>query len=200
MIPLRISIETSAHPLEAGRPLHEIGAEPKSTDPAERRETGHPSISKESMMNLTEKPEFVHWPETHYVFVEKTGPFQKTAPEAWQKAHSVASLLKEHNKITGYMSLYRMSPNTYRAGFALAAAPVKLPADLKYEKFAGGAYCKFVLTGPYSDLPAASGRVWQIASENDIVVRADFAIENYVSDPSVTPAEKLITEILIPTA
>ena len=151
-------------------------------------------------MNLTEEPEIVHWPETHYVFVEKSGPFPKICPEAWQKAHSVAPLLKENKQITGYMSLYRMSPNVYRAGFALAAEPVKLPPELKYERFAGGEYSKFVLTGPYSDLPAATGRVWEIVSKNDIMVRPDFAIENYANDPNVTPAEKLISEILIPTA
>jgi len=32
------------------------------------------------------------------------------------------------------------------------------------------------------------------------MVRPDFAIENYANDPNVTPAEKLISEILIPTA
>jgi len=151
-------------------------------------------------MNLTEEPEIVDWPETHYVFVEKTGPFMKIAPEAWQTAYSVAPLLKEHNQVTGSMSLYRMSPNVYRAGFALAAAPVKLPPDLKYEKFAGGTYSKFVLTGPFSDLPQASGRVWEIVSKKDIMVRPDFAIENYVSNPQETPEDKLITEILVPTA
>ena len=151
-------------------------------------------------MNLTEEPEIVDWPETHYVFVEKTGPFMKIAPEAWQTAYSVAPLLKEHNQVTGSMSLYRMSPNVYRAGFALAAAPVKLPPDLKYEKFAGGTYSKFVLTGPFSDLPQASGRVWEIVSKKDIMVRSDFAIENYVSNPQETPEDKLITEILVPTA
>jgi len=151
-------------------------------------------------MNLTEEPEIVQWPATHYVFVEKSGPFQKICPEAWQTAHSVAPLLRENNEITGYMSLYRMSPNVYRAGFALAAAPVKLPPELKYEKFAGGTYSKFVLTGPYSDLPAATGRVWEIVSKNDMMVRSDFAIENYANNPKETPEDKLISEILIPTA
>jgi hypothetical protein len=32
------------------------------------------------MMNLTEEPEIVNWPETHYVFVEKTGPFHEDCP------------------------------------------------------------------------------------------------------------------------
>jgi DNA gyrase inhibitor GyrI len=151
-------------------------------------------------MNLTEDPEIVQWPETHYVFVERSGPFAKICPEAWQTAHSFLPLLKEHNQITGYMSLYRMNPNVYRAGFALAAEPVKLPAELKYEKFAGGQYSKFVLTGPYSELGPATGRVWEIVSKNNIMVRPDFAIENYVNDPNVTPEDKLISEILIPTA
>jgi DNA gyrase inhibitor GyrI len=151
-------------------------------------------------MNLTEDPEIVHWPETHYVFVEKTGPFAEIAPEAWQEAIGLIRLLTEHNQITDRMSLYRMNPNVYRAGFVLAGPPVKLPSELKYEKFAGGQYSRFVLTGPYSDLPQASGRVWEIVSKNDIMVRADFAIEHYVNDPMTTPVEKLVTEILIPTA
>ena len=151
-------------------------------------------------MNLTEQPEAVHWPETHYVFVEKTGPFMKIAPEAWQTAYSVIPLLKEHNQVTGNMSLYKMNPNVYRAGFVLSAPPVKLPPELTYEKLDGGNYSKFVLTGPYSQLPQASGRVWEIVSKNNIMVRADFAIENYVSNPRETPEDKLITEILVPTA
>jgi predicted transcriptional regulator YdeE len=151
-------------------------------------------------MNLTEEPEIVQWPATHYVFIEKTGPFSKIAPEAWGTAHSVAPLLSENNQIKGYMSLYRMNPNVYRAGFALAAAPVKLPAELSYELFEGGEYSRFVLTGPFSDLPAATGRAWEIVSKSDIMVRPEFAIEHYVTDPRVTPEEKLITEILIPTA
>jgi hypothetical protein len=38
-------------------------------------------------MKLTEKPEVVTWPETHYVFIEKIGPFEnyvtdpRTTPE-----------------------------------------------------------------------------------------------------------------------
>ncbi len=38
-------------------------------------------------MNLTEDPELVTWPATHYVFIEKIGPFQKTAQQAWQELH-----------------------------------------------------------------------------------------------------------------
>jgi effector-binding domain-containing protein len=151
-------------------------------------------------VNLTEEPEIVDWPETHYVFIEKRGPFPKIAPEAWQTAYSLVPLLVENNKITGSMSLYKTSPNIYRAGFVLAKPPVQLPSGLTYEVFEGGKYSKFVLTGPYSDLPAATGRVFEIAAKNDMMLRSDFCIEKYANDPRTTPEDKLITEILLPTA
>lgn len=150
-------------------------------------------------MNLTEDLEIVDFPPMHYVFVERTGPFLKVAPEAWQTFHSLAPPLKEHNQIAGAVSLYRMQPNVYRAGFALAAEPVNLPTGLTYERFSGGRYSKCVLTGPYSDLPAATQRVWEIVGKSGTMVRNDWAIENYVNDPFTTPPEKTVTEILVPT-
>jgi predicted transcriptional regulator YdeE len=115
-------------------------------------------------MNLTEEPEIVNWPETHFVFVERVGPFMKNAPAAWDEVHRLKPLLMEHNQITGAMSLYRMSPDTYRAGFSLTKEPVKLPEGLAYERFEGGKYGKFVLTGPYTEIGPATRRVWEIAS------------------------------------
>jgi effector-binding domain-containing protein len=113
--------------------------------------------------------------------------------------HQLVSGISEHNKITGYLSLYKVQPKIYRAGVSLAAEPVKLPAGLEYVKFKGGKYSKFVLTGSYSNLPQASHRVFEIFSEKQIQLRDDFCIENYVTDPRTTPEEQLVTEILIPT-
>jgi hypothetical protein len=42
--------------------------------------------------NLTETPELVTWPETHYVFVERVGPFMENAGAAWQQAHPLVKL------------------------------------------------------------------------------------------------------------
>lgn len=150
-------------------------------------------------MNLNEHPEVVTWPETHYVFVERVGPFMENAGAAWQQAHPLVPALAEHNKITGYMALYKVAPKIYRAGFSIAEPPVKLPEGLNYEKVRGGKYARFEMTGPYTDLPQASGRAWQIVGEKKLGVRDDFAIENYVNDPRVTPEDQLITHILIPT-
>lgn len=151
-------------------------------------------------MNLTREPEMVNFPATHYVFVEEHGDFQSIAPQAWKSVHTFAPELSRKNKIVGGLSLYKVGPKMYRAGFALASEPVDLPAGLAYEKFPGGKYSRFVLTGPYTDLPAASGQVWNIVSEKKIPVRDDYAIENYVNDPNTTPPDQLITQILIPTA
>jgi effector-binding domain-containing protein len=150
-------------------------------------------------MKLTEAPEIVTWPETRYVFIEKIGPFQETAPQAWQDLHQLVPGISEHNKITGYMSLYKVAAKIYRAGVSLAAAPIRLPESVRYEKFKGGMYSRFVLKGTYTSLPEASGRVFDIVAERQIRLRYDYCIENYVTDPRTTPEEQLTTEILIPT-
>lgn len=149
-------------------------------------------------MNLTEAPEYIHWPETYYVFVERVGPFQQNAPAAWEEAHRLTSALAEHNRIIGYMSLYKMTTSTYRAGFALEAPPSELPKGLSYERFEGGRYAKFVLTGPYVQLGPATGRVMEMVKEQAIAARDGWYIENYVNDPRSTPAEELKTEICVP--
>jgi len=151
-------------------------------------------------LNLTTRPETVTWPVTHYVFIEKIGPFIETAPAAWQELHQLTPAISEHNKITSYTSLYKVGPQTYRAGVGLDSEPKNLPAQLRYEKFPGGKYAQFVLKGPYSHLPEASGRVFQMVAEQKLPVRDDFNIENYVNDPRATPEPDLVTEILIPIA
>jgi DNA gyrase inhibitor GyrI len=150
-------------------------------------------------MQLTEEPEIVTWPETHYVYIEKVGPFQNTAAQAWQDLHRLVPKISEQNQITGYMSLYKVGPKIYRAGVSLAAAPKDLPEGLTYTNFKGGKYSRFVLNGSYSQLPEASVRVFHIVSEKKIQLRDDFCIENYVNDPRTTPEEQLVTQILIPT-
>jgi effector-binding domain-containing protein len=150
-------------------------------------------------INLTQVPETANWPDTHYVFLEKVGPFMNTAPQAWAELHKSVPDIAQHNQITGYMSLYKMGPQIYRAGVALAAPPVKLPEGLYYEKFLGGRYGKFVLAGSYAQLPEASRRAFELAQEHKLALRDDFNIENYVNDPRTTPEDQLITEILFPT-
>lgn len=150
-------------------------------------------------MQLTEEPDIVTWPEKHYVFIEKVGPFQTNAPQAWQELHQRIPEIAALNQITGYFSLYKMDQHIYRAGVSVAARPDDVPVGLHYEHLKGGKYSRFVLTGPYSNLPEASGRVFHIVREKKIPLRDDFNIENYVNDPRTTPEDQLITEIMFPT-
>jgi len=149
-------------------------------------------------LNLTTKPETVSWPETHYVYVEKVGPFQNNAPQAWEELQKIIPAICEHNQVTAYTSLYKVGPMIYRAGVGLSSEPKNLPPGLQYTKFAGGRYARFTLTGPYSNLPEASGRVFDMVKDQKLPVRDDFNIENYVNDPRSTPASDLITQILVP--
>lgn len=151
-------------------------------------------------MNLTEKPSPLNWPTTHYVYIEKIGPFQETAQKAWESLHQGVSEIAKNNKISGFMSLYRIQPQMiYRAGVSLDAKPASLPPGFQYTQFAGGSYSRFVLTGSYANLPEACGKVFDIVARTKMPLRDDFYIENYVNDPKTTPEDQLITEILIPT-
>ncbi len=150
-------------------------------------------------MELTQEPEIVTWPEMNYVFVEKTGPFQASAPEAWQQLHKLTNAIAEHNKITGYTSLYRMNPMVYRAGISVAEEPRNLPKGVEFTRFKGGKYSQLVLTGRFADLPEASRRMFQIVGEKKIEMRDDFCIEHYVTDPRETPENQNVIEIAVPT-
>ncbi|MBC7691027.1 MAG: hypothetical protein H7222_04610 [Methylotenera sp.] len=57
---------------------------------------------------------------------------------------------------------------------------------------------RFVLTGPYSLLPAATSRVFEIVQERKFQLHDDWFIENCVNTPETTPEAELITEILLP--
>lgn len=150
--------------------------------------------------NLTEKPEIFQWPSTHFVYIEKVGPFIETAQSAWKEVHHALPEISKQVGIKGTMALYKIEPQmVYRAGAMVDAEPKSLPPGMKYFNFAGGKYSRFILKGSYAQLPEAVGRVFEIASETKIPVGSDFYIEHYANDPTKTPEEKLITEILIPT-
>ncbi len=150
-------------------------------------------------MNLSAKADIITFPVTHYVYIEKEGAFHLTAMAAWAELHALIPKLADNAKIKGYMSLYKVAPLTYCAGVSVEAMPQKLPTGLKYMKFPGGKYSRFKFTGPYTGLPAASGKVFETIVKDQIQVRDDYFIESYVSDPKVLPASKAMTEILVPT-
>lgn len=151
-------------------------------------------------MKLIEQAEAIVWPDSHYLYIEKTGDIPTQAPLAWRELMPHFAEIVSTNRITGRMSLYKVSNQVYRAGVTLGATPNHLSQGLQYCVFHGGRYLRFVLSGPYSDLPAATQRVFHIVEERKIELRDDFWIENYVSDPTTSPAEEQVTQILVPVA
>lgn len=150
-------------------------------------------------MNLIETPEIVTVPETHYLYVEVPGPFMETARKAWMELREQLPVISQDNGITGSMSLYTLEPMIYRAGVTVSTAPVHVPEKLEYTLFKGGKYSQFLLTGSYSQLPDACGRVFEIVEELAIQVADNFFIELYFNNPDTTPEEELKTGILVPT-
>ena len=151
-------------------------------------------------VNLTIEPDTVQFPETHYVFIERQGYIPTIAPQTWAAVSAFGSEILKHNRILGGAALYKTNPGTYRAGFILAAPPVNLPSELSYVKFPGGKFARFTLTGPYNQLPEATGRAFEIVKEKKIALRDEFNIERYLKDPMTTPEAELVTEILFPAA
>jgi predicted transcriptional regulator YdeE len=150
-------------------------------------------------INLTHEPEIVDFPDTHYVYVERKGHIPSIAMQTWQAVHAFYPEIAKNSRVTGGAAFYKTGPGVYRAGFMLAAPPANLPEGLTYAKIVGGKYVRFTLTGPFSQLPEATSRAFEIVAEKKIALRDDFNIEHYVTDPATTPAEKNITEILFPT-
>ncbi len=157
-------------------------------------------VKEIKQINLTETPEFVDWPELHYVFVEQGGPFFESAPACWGTLHKnlPALLGREDVKVERYFSAYTVDPFLYRAGVSIAEKVEGLPEAYTCTRLPGGKYAKFVLTGPYSNLPQACGRVEQLVKELSLDVRAGYNIEHYTKDPRTTPEDELVTELLVP--
>ena len=149
-------------------------------------------------MDLVESAEIVVWPETHYVFVEREGPFQPNAQLAWEEFHRLLPKVDSGSTGRVFFSEYQMNPPRYRAGVGLAEMPEGLPEGMRYERFGGGRYRKATLKGSYRQLPQATGRVWDGVFARGLAVRADWAIEHYANNPVDVAEADVITEILVP--
>lgn len=151
-------------------------------------------------MKLITTPDLTQFSETHYVFIEKIGPFQETAMAAWQELHKHLDTLGAKHEISALFSQYKVQPQMiYRAGVALDKKPDTLPEGFKYENFKGGLYKRYTLIGGYQNLPEACGVVFAQIEREKVAVRDDWFLENYINNPKVRKEDELVTEILIPT-
>ncbi|HVH87713.1 MAG TPA: AraC family transcriptional regulator [Terriglobales bacterium] len=166
-----------------------------------------PHLEKEIPVNLTPKFEIVERPLTHYVFLEKHGPFAEVAPPTWEELFPLLNTQLDHKNIISFLGLSgtdKTKPGEdamiYEAGVGVSSAPEKPLRGLQYKKIKAGKYARFLLSGPYSQIWVAFNQIFKTMGEATVELRPEFCIENYLNDPKVTPEEQLKTELLVPTA
>lgn len=165
-----------------------------------------PRLLKEVNMNLTTHFETISRPLTHYVFLEKRGPFAEVAPPLWNDLAPILPQLGERQirEYLGVSGIDKSQPGEaamiYQAGVACSEKPAKLPAGLQHRAIKPGKYARFLLTGPYANIWMAFDRIFKALAEQKVELRPEFCIENYLNDPRVTPEERLETELLVPIA
>jgi AraC family transcriptional regulator len=164
-----------------------------------------PQPLKEFIMDLTLKPDFITRPTTHFVFVQKNGPYAEVAIPTWMEMFPLIEGKFDKTQITEFLGMSNMdvkgredSAMIYDAGIVLATEPKTLPKGLLYKKVNAGKYARFVLTGPYHEVWPAFEQVFRILGDSKIKLRAGECIENYLNDPNTTPEKDLLTELLIP--
>lgn len=162
-----------------------------------------PRFPKEIPMNLTAY-EVVTRPLTHYVYLEKRGPFAEVAPALWNELYPILPRL-EQGQIREFLGVSGVDKSCagensmiYQAGVSMVTEPKKLPAGLQHRAISSGKYARFLLTGPYAQIWPAFDRVFKTLAEKKVELRPEFCIENYMNDPRKTPEDQLLTEILVP--
>jgi DNA gyrase inhibitor GyrI len=155
-------------------------------------------------LNLSSEPQQVILPTSNLAYLEKIGPFLKTAPLAWKKFWSIATGQLDKSSIAFAVGLSRIDETktgdaayVYQAGVLLKTTPSRVPDGLQMRAIKSGKYARFWLTGSYSQLPAAYPAAFSILKKAKLELRKDFCIEKYLNSPD-TPEQELKTEILIP--
>lgn len=209
-IALSIGYDTSASFNKAFRKLLEMNpGDFRKLGKAQQHEViyalSRPRPLKEITMNLTPNFETVTRPLTHYVFLEKRGPFAEVAPPLWNELMPLLPRIDQQQirEYLGVSGIDKSRPGEdamiYQAGVSCAEEPGDLPDGLQHRAIKAGNYARFLLTGPYSHIWPAFDRIFKTLAEK-VELRPEFCIENYLNDPRFTPEEKLQTELLIPIA
>jgi AraC family transcriptional regulator len=166
-----------------------------------------PTLEKEIAVNLTPNFEIVNRPTTHYVFLEKHGPFAEVAPPTWEEMFPLLQSQLDQRQIVSWLGLSTIDKTKngeeamiYEAGVGVSNAPEKPLKGLQYKKVKDGKYARFMLTGPYSQIWMAFNQIFKTLAESKVELRQEFCIENYLNDPKATPENELLTELLVPVA
>ncbi|MBV9687462.1 MAG: GyrI-like domain-containing protein, partial [Alphaproteobacteria bacterium] len=141
-------------------------------------------------VNLTADPEIITSQPAILVYLEKIGPFLKTAPLAWREFWSIAKGQFDRSEIAAMVALSRIDSTktgdaafAYQAGVTLKSKPTKIPQGLRSRELHSGKYARFLLTGSYGQLPAAYPQAFSTLKALKLETHDDFCIERYLNTP-----------------
>lgn len=166
---------------------------------------GRSKLHKEIKMNLDKNYDVIDRPDTYVAYFEGKGPFHETAPVQWDKLLKIlpnfdAGQIREY---VGFSIIDKTKNGAevmvYQAGVGMNVKTT--PSNIRgihTKTVPAGKYARFILKGSYSQIWPAFNEIFKILAENDVKIRKEFCIENYLNDPKVTPEDSLLTEILIP--
>jgi AraC family transcriptional regulator len=154
-------------------------------------------------MNLT--PEIITRKETVvYTSAAKGGDFKDIAPLAWENFMKVLPNIKENLEQSEYFGIGTMVAEDTKKVCNYKAA-LSIPTNLDFEiegltkeVLPKSKYAKFLLKGSYDNVWIAFDKAFQIISESEHGISEAPCIEKYLNDPTQTPVDELLTEILIP--
>lgn len=150
-------------------------------------------------------PEIITTSASLLLYIEKKGPFARTAPIAWKDFRRLTRNKLDDKIMLGNVSLNLIDRRKkgdaaylYQAGIYVSSEPTSIPVGIEFRTIAPDVYARFVLHGSYSQLPAAYPAMFDILEDTGIERANSFCIERYMKDTEGTPTEDLVTEILIP--
>lgn len=163
--------------------------------------------SKEITMNfnMNLEPEIIDRDTTVvHSFAATGGEFKDVAPIAWQEFLKVLETISEDlskSEFFGVGTTHQSDTKQVCNYKAALSIPTNLSASikgLKREEIPASKYAKFLLKGSYDNVWVAFDKAFQIITDGPYEISDAPCLENYLNDPSVTPEEDLLTEILIP--
>jgi DNA gyrase inhibitor GyrI len=200
------SAPSSDHLLTAPHPLRLLPYIPLLTLIAMSAVDAPSASSSTPPYHLDVSGDVVTWTPLHYIYTEQAGPIPSSAATCWSTFTAVQQSIFQHNTVIKHASMYRIDEHgpdfpsgVYRVGVMVEHEPVQVPTGLKSCRYEGGKYARFVMTGSYKHLPAASGQVYTVVKERQVEWNEkEFTLECYINDPRSTPPQELKTEILVP--
>jgi AraC family transcriptional regulator len=146
-------------------------------------------------------PEYVERDETViYSYHAKDANFRDAAQVAWQEFLQIIPTITEDLSQSEFLGVGEMVNDTcsYRAAISIPTNKDAQVDKLNRVVIPKSRYAKFLLKGSYDGVWFAFDKAFKFINESEHEIGEAPSLEVYLNDPSTTPEDELLTEILIP--